>query len=213
MYLVLLGPPGAGKGTQAALLARNQNIVHISTGDMLREAVKAGTELGQEAQQYMDRGELVPDDVVVGITRERLNAPDAHRGFVLDGFPRTAPQAEQLDGILEELDMQLHLIVNLEVPERELIRRMTGRRVCPNCGKTYHLVFHPPRSLGTCDECGTDLVQRDDDKESTVRQRLEVYRKQTEPLVHYYAESGLLLNLEGTGTVDQVYERLEKFLK
>ncbi len=213
MYLVLLGPPGAGKGTQAAILARKQKLAHISTGDMLRDAVKDGSDLGLKARQYMDRGELVPDDVVVGITRERLQAPDARRGFVLDGFPRTAAQAEKLDEILVDLDMQLQMIVNLEVPERELIRRLTGRRVCPKCAKSYHLVFNPPRSLGICDECGNDLVQRDDDKESTVRQRLEVYHKQTEPLVQYYSESGLLFTIDGIGSVQQVNERLEDLLE
>ncbi|MFO8059304.1 MAG: adenylate kinase [Bacillota bacterium] len=208
MHLVMLGPPGAGKGTQAALLARARNIPHISTGDMLREAVREGRELGRAAAEYMQRGDLVPDEVVIGITRDRLGAPDTRRGFVLDGFPRTAGQAESLTEILRDTDRALQRVLNLEVPESELIRRLTGRRVCPNCGETYHLVFSPPRALGTCDRCGNDLVQREDDKESTVRQRLEVYHRQSEPLIRYYLASDILVTVEGTGTVEEVHERV-----
>ncbi len=212
MYLVFMGPPGAGKGTQAALVARTHRIAHISTGEMLRSAVKARTEMGTAAKEYMDRGDLVPDEIVVGITRERLQAPDVRKGFVLDGFPRTLKQAEDLDRALSDEDMDLDLVVNLQVPEGELVRRLTGRRVCPHCGESYHLVFNPPSSLGVCDYCGKDLVQRDDDLEVTVRQRLEVYRTESEPLLGYYSDSGLLVNVHGTGTVQQVHERIEQLL-
>ncbi len=213
MYLVLLGPPGAGKGTQATALSRDYGLAHISTGDMLRSAVRDGTQLGKEARDYMDRGALVPDELVTAMMRERLQRDDAKKGFILDGFPRNVAQAEQLDAILEELDQPLELVVNLQVPEAELIRRMTGRRVCPGCGESYHLVFNPPKSLGICDQCGEDLIQRDDDKEATVRARLEVYGRENAPLVDYYNATGLLVNVDGRGTVDQVYERIRGEVK
>ncbi len=208
MYLVMLGPPGAGKGTQAALLAKARRIPHISTGDMLRGAVRDGTGLGRAAAEYMERGDLVPDDVVIGITRDRLQASDTRRGFLLDGFPRTVSQAESLDAILAETDRALNMVLNLDVAEGELIRRLTGRRVCPKCGETYHLVFTPPRALGTCDRCGQDLVQREDDKESTVRQRLQVYQRQSRPLVDHYRQGGLLATVDGVGTVEQIHDRV-----
>ncbi len=213
MHLVLLGPPGAGKGTQAAALCREFGLAHISTGDMLRAAVREKTDLGVKAQEYMDRGDLVPDELVIAMMRRRLQQDDARGGFVLDGFPRNVSQAESLDEILDELDMPLELVINLEVPEAELIRRMTGRRVCPNCGASYHLVFNPPKSLGVCDQCGEDLVQRDDDKEATVRARLEVYERENAPLVRYYKDAGLLVEVDGLGAVDQVYERIREELK
>ncbi|MFW5897254.1 MAG: adenylate kinase [Bacillota bacterium] len=213
MYLVLLGPPGAGKGTQAAALSREFKLAHISTGDMLRVAVREKTDLGLKAQEFMDRGDLVPDDLVIAMMRRRLQANDARDGFVLDGFPRNVSQAEGLDAILAELDMPLELVINLEVPESELVRRMTGRRVCPNCGASYHLVFNPPKSLGVCDQCGEDLVQSDDYKEATVRARLEVYERENAPLVKYYQDAGLLVQIDGLGTVDQVYERIRGELK
>ncbi len=213
MHLVLLGPPGAGKGTQAALLSRDLGLAHISTGDMLRGAVQEGTDLGLLAREYMDQGNLVPDDVVIGITKERLEAPDVQTGFVLDGFPRTVKQAEALDEILEDIGLPLDLVINIKVPQSELIRRMTGRRVCPKCGESYHLVFNPPRSLGTCDQCGHDLHQRDDDKETTVRQRLEVYERESGPLTDYYSDKGVLVSVDGTGTVEQVADRLKLTLK
>ncbi len=213
MYLVMLGPPGAGKGTQADLLSREYDIPHVSTGDMLRSAVADETKLGEKAQEYMDRGELVPDDVVIGITRQRLVAPDVDDGFVLDGFPRTVEQARRLDSILQEMGTVLDLVINLEVPESELIRRMTGRRICPLCGRNYHLVFNAPRSLGVCDECGSDLIQREDDEESVVSQRLKVYRETSEPLTDYYEDKGLLVNVDGRGTVEQVYQEIGNIIK
>ena len=213
MYLVMLGPPGAGKGTQADLLSREYDIPHVSTGDMLRSAVADETKLGEKAQEYMDRGELVPDDVVIGITRQRLVAPDVDDGFVLDGFPRTVEQARRLDSILQEMGTVLDLVINLEVPESELIRRMTGRRICPLCGRNYHLVFNAPRSLGVCDECGSDLIQREDDEESVVSQRLKVYRETSEPLTDYYEDKGLLVNVDGRGPVEQVYQEIGNIIK
>ena len=213
MHLVLLGPPGAGKGTQAALLSRERDLVHISTGDMLRGAVREGTELGRLAKQYMDQGNLVPNEVVIGITRERLQASDVRGGFILDGFPRTVKQAEALDEILEDLGLPLEIVLNLDVPEVELVRRMTGRRTCPNCGESYHLVFNPPKSLGVCDRCSSDLAQRDDDKEATVRQRLEVYRRESDPLVGYYENSGILVTVDGRGTVEQVQLAIQRALR
>ncbi len=213
MHLVLLGPPGAGKGTQATILARDLRLAHISTGDMLRAAVREGSDLGLAAREYMDRGELVPDELVIALIQDRLGAPDARGGFILDGFPRNVSQAERLDEILEELNLPLELVLNLQVPEAELIRRMTGRRVCPGCGESYHLVFNPPKSLGVCDQCGEDLIQRDDDKEATVRMRLEVYERENAPLVEYYGEAGLLVDIDGRGTVEQVYDRIRSELK
>jgi len=213
MYLVLLGPPGAGKGTQADLLSRNRDIPHISTGDILRSAVDEETELGEEAREHMERGDLVPDEVVIGITRQRLAADDVADGFVLDGFPRTVRQAESLDSIMQQdMDGSLDVVINLDVPETELIRRMTGRRICPTCGRNYHLVFNAPRSLGECDECGSDLIQREDDKESVVRQRLQVYQKSSKPLIDYYDDLGLLVNVDGRGSVEQVYEAIEDLI-
>ncbi len=213
MYLVLLGPPGAGKGTQADLLSRDHDIPHISTGDMLRSAVSDKTELGEEAREHMERGDLVPDEVVIGVTRQRLAADDAAGGFVLDGFPRTVEQAESLGDIMEQdMGRSLDMVINLDVPETELIRRMTGRRICPTCGRNYHLVFNAPRSLGECDECGSDLIQREDDKESVVRQRLEVYQQNSKPLIDYYEDVGLLINVDGRGSVEQVHEKIEDIL-
>lgn len=212
MHLVLMGPPGAGKGTQAALIARDFDIPHISIGDMLRDAVKQRTKLGEKAKEYMDRGDLVPDVLVVDITGERLAAPDTKKGFVLDGFPRTLEQAVSLKEILADVSINLDVVLNLEVSEEELLRRLTGRRVCPNCQATYHLVFNPPKSLGVCDRCGHDLIQRDDDKKSTVKQRLQVYYSQSRPLVDYYRERGLLVNVDGDQSVDEVYEDVKEII-
>lgn len=204
MRIVLLGPPGAGKGTQAVRLAEKAGVPHISTGDMFRQAVREGTPLGREAKAYMDRGALVPDEVTIGIVRERLAKDDAAKGFVFDGFPRTTVQAEALDRILAELERPLEAVVNLVVPDEEIVRRLAGRRVCPQCGATYHVAFNPPAEPGRCDRCGAELVQRHDDREETVRERLGVYHRQTAPLVDYYREAGLLVQVDGTGDVDAV---------
>jgi adenylate kinase len=199
LNVVLLGAPGAGKGTQAERIVAQFGLPHISTGEILRAAVAAGTELGTAAQKFMQAGELVPDDVVVGIIRERLAEPDAARGFLLDGFPRTLEQAAALDDTLKAAGRGLTHVVVLDVPEEELIERLSGRRMCRSCGKGYHVVFDPPKSEGTCDVCGGELYQRADDNEETVRNRLVVYGKQTEPLVAYYTGKGLVLPVYGGG--------------
>jgi adenylate kinase len=202
--LVFLGPPGAGKGTQAHELAREWGVPAIATGDMLREAVAAGTVLGRQAKSYMDRGALLPDDVIVGLVAERLGQPDARRGFILDGFPRTIPQAEALDRLLQELGRPLDRVILFEISEAELLRRLTGRRSCPACQATYHLISAPPRRPGVCDRCGSALVERDDDREATVRHRLTVYADQTRPLVAYYRDRGLLTPVSGEGSIEAV---------
>jgi adenylate kinase len=204
LRLVFLGPPGAGKGTQARELAREWQVPHVATGDMLREALAAGTPLGRQAKDYMDRGALVPDDVIVGLIAERLRRPDATRGFILDGFPRTIPQAEALDRLLKDLGQQLDHVIFFDVSEEELLRRLTGRRSCPACQSTYHIVSAPPRREGICDKCGTALIQRPDDSEATVRNRLKVYASQTTPLLDYYRRRGRLSTVPGEGAIDSI---------
>ncbi len=204
MRLIFLGPPGAGKGTQARELAREWGVPQVATGDMLREAVAAGTALGREARTYMDRGALVPDDVIVGLIRERLSQPDAKRGFILDGFPRTIPQAQALDRLLADLEQRLDRVIYFQVSDEELLRRLTGRRSCPRCQSTYHLIFNPPQRPGVCDRCGTALVEREDDREETVRHRLRVYRDQTAPLLDYYRGRGLLATVPGEGAIEAI---------
>ena len=202
--MVFLGPPGAGKGTQARELAQEWGVPHIATGDMLREAVAAGTPLGQDAKRYMDQGALVPDDVIVGVIAERLGKPDAKRGFLLDGFPRTIPQAEALRALLDSLGQPLDRVIFFDVSEAELLRRLTGRRVCRNCGATYHVVSAPSARPGVCDRCGGELYQRADDSEATVRNRLRVYATQTEPLLAYYRDRRLLSSVRGEGTIQTI---------
>jgi adenylate kinase len=202
--LVFLGPPGAGKGTQARALAQEWGVPHVATGDMLRAAAAAGTPLGRQARAFMERGALVPDDVIVGLIAERLAEPDAKRGFVLDGFPRTIPQAEALDRLLAERDQGLDRVIYFDVPEDELLRRLTGRRSCPACQATYHVTANPPRRAGVCDRCGAELVQRPDDREDTVRTRLRVYADQTAPLLDYYRRRGLLVTVTGAGSIEAV---------
>jgi len=204
MRLVFLGPPGAGKGTQARALAREWGVAHVATGDMLREALAAGTRLGLEAKRYMDRGALVPDDVIIGLMRERLAGPDAARGFIVDGFPRTIAQAEALAGLLKDAGQALDRVISFEVSERELLRRLTGRRICRRCQTAYHLVSAPTKRPGVCDACGGELYQREDDSEATVRTRLEVYARQTTPLLAYYRQRGLLATVSGEGPIEAV---------
>jgi adenylate kinase len=199
--VAFLGPPGAGKGTQARELAQAWRVPQIATGDILREAMAAGTPLGHEAKRYMDQGALVPDDVIVAVVKERLARPDARRGFVLDGFPRTIGQAEALTQILKELGPELDAVVYFDVPEAELLRRLTGRRVCRQCGSTFHMVSAPPAKPGVCDRCGGPLYQREDDSEATVANRLRVYERQTAPLLDYYRDRGLLRSVRGDGTM------------
>ncbi len=212
MNIIMLGPPGAGKGTQAKMLVEGLGIPQISTGDMLRAAVKDGTELGKKAKEYMDAGKLVPDEVVIGIVKERLAQPDCEKGFILDGFPRTIPQAEALDRVLEELGKRIDYVINVAVPNEELITRLTGRRTCRQCGAMYHVVFNPPREEGRCDKCGGELYQRDDDKEETIRQRLEVYEAQTAPLIEYYERKGVLYNVDGTGAIEEIFQSVLEVL-
>jgi adenylate kinase len=207
--IAFLGPPGAGKGTQARDLARAWSVPHIATGDMLREAVAAGTALGREAKAYMDRGALVPDDVIIAMIAERLRDPDARSGFLLDGFPRTIPQAEGLERLLKDIGQPLERVIYFDVAEPELVRRLTGRRVCRGCGHSFHVVSNPPRREGVCDACGGELYQRVDDSESTVRNRLSVYRTQTAPLLEWYAARGLLVTVEGEGPIADVARRLQ----
>ena len=204
MKLILLGPPGAGKGTQAVRLTEKFEIPQISTGDILRAAVSEGTPLGREAKSYMDAGKLVPDAVVIGIVKDRLAYDDCRQGFILDGFPRTVPQADALQNALEQLGRQLDAVVSLEVDEDALVERLSGRRTCRACGRGHHVSFDPPRADGTCVDCGGPLFQRDDDQEVTIRKRLQVYREQTEPLTGYYAAQGILRRIDGMAPVDQV---------
>ena len=204
MRVAFLGPPGAGKGTQARELAREWGVPHLATGDMLREAVAAGTRLGLAAQRYMEQGALVPDDVIIDLMRERLAAADATKGFILDGFPRTIAQAEALGKVLAETGQALGAVVFFDVSEAELLRRLTGRRVCRQCQATYHLVSAPPAKTGICDKCGGELYQREDDSEKTVRNRLEVYTRQTAPLLDYYRGHSLLRTVRGEGPIDGI---------
>jgi adenylate kinase len=199
-----MGAPGAGKGTQAKLLSGRLGIPHISTGDILREAGVAGTKLGQEARSYMDAGRLVPDDVMVGIVEQRLRAADCAPGYILDGFPRTVAQAKAL----EALGQGMTSVIELAVPRDELVQRLTGRRVCRSCGTMFHLVFTPPRTAGRCDQCGGALYQRDDDLETTIRNRMDVYAQQTAPVLEYYRAAGLLRDVSGTGSRDEVFSRV-----
>ncbi|EJM2425073.1 adenylate kinase [Staphylococcus pseudintermedius] len=204
MNIILMGLPGAGKGTQASEIIKKYPIPHISTGDMFRKAIKDETELGKEAKSYMDRGELVPDEVTVGIVKERISEDDAKKGFLLDGFPRTIEQAEALNSILEELGRTIDAVVNIEVPEEELMNRLTGRRICETCGTTYHLVFNPPKVEGICDIDGGKLYQREDDNPETVANRLEVNVKQSKPILEFYNHKGLLKNIDGSKHIDEV---------
>lgn len=205
MNLVLMGLPGAGKGTQAEKIVEKYKIPHISTGDMFRAAIKEGTELGLQAKSYMDRGDLVPDEVTIGIVRERLSKDDCQNGFLLDGFPRTVAQAEALETLLQQLNRSIDYVINIEVDKSILMERLTGRRICKECGATYHLVFNPPAQAGVCDKCGGELYQRADDNEATVANRLEVNMKQAQPLLDFYEAKGYLRNINGQQHIDQVF--------
>ncbi|AGC69574.1 adenylate kinase Adk [Thermoclostridium stercorarium subsp. stercorarium DSM 8532] len=214
MRLILLGAPGAGKGTQAVNLSQRLNIPHISTGDIFRANIKEGTELGKKAKEYIDQGLLVPDDLTVSIVKDRIQKPDCSNGFLLDGFPRTIPQAEQLDEVLKGMGLKLDAVINLEVPDEVIVKRMAGRRVCRRCGMAYHVVTNPPRVEGKCDSCGDELIIRDDDKEETVIERLKTYHEKTEPLIGYYKEKGLLLQFDGTKAIlETTSEIMEALLK
>jgi len=208
MNLILLGPPGAGKGTQAQRIVERYPIPQISTGDILRAAVKEGTPLGMKAKEFMDQGQLVPDEIVIGIIEERLRAKDCDPGFVLDGFPRTIPQAEALEPILMKMEKKIDHVINIEVDSEELVRRLTGRRTCKNCGAMFHLLFQPPKKEGMCDRCGAALYQRADDKEETIRTRLKEYEKQTAPLIQYYRDRKILRSIQGMGGPDQIFDQI-----
>ncbi len=208
-----MGLPGAGKGTQADRITAELHIPHISTGDIFRQAVKEGTPLGLEAKKYMDEGQLVPDRVTIGIVKERLGKADCAEGFLLDGFPRTVPQAEALDETLKELGRSLDHVLYIEVAEAELLKRLTGRRICSECGTTYHAVFDPPKQDGICDRCGGSLYQRDDDREETVAKRLEVNLGKTRELVDYYQSEGNLRRIDGAQPIDKVTESILKVLR
>ena len=205
MYILLMGPPGAGKGTQAANLVQKYNIPHISTGDMFRAAVKEGTELGKKAKACMDAGQLVPDEITIGIVKERLAKPDCAKGFILDGFPRTVEQADALDGILKELSIRLTRAVDISVPTSALIERAVGRRVCKKCGAAYHIRFNPSKTDGVCDKCGGETYQRADDSEETMKSRLSVYEAQTKPLISYYQKAGLYSEIDGSQEMSKVF--------
>lgn len=209
---ILLGPPGAGKGTQAVKIVEKYNIPHISTGDIFRENIKNGTELGKKAQEYMNRGELVPDELVVEIATDRLTKDDCKNGFLLDGFPRTVFQAEELDKFLSSRGEKLDVVIDIEVEKEELLARLTGRRVCKKCGASYHMVNIPPKKEGICDICGGELFQRDDDTVETVNNRIEVYKAQTMPLVDYYKKAGNLAEIDGSGELDRVFADIVKAL-
>ncbi|MEV7445913.1 adenylate kinase [Streptomyces sp. NPDC091204] len=208
MRIVLVGPPGAGKGTQAAFLAKNLSIPHISTGDLFRANISQGTELGKQAKAYMDAGDLVPDEVTIGMAKDRMAQPDAAGGFLLDGFPRNVSQAEALDAMLEAEGMKLDAVLDLEVEEDEVVKRIAGRRICRNdSSHVFHVTYAPPKTEGVCDTCGGELYQRGDDSEDTVRNRLEVYHTQTEPIIDYYKGQGLLVTIPALGEVADVTKR------
>ncbi|MFZ5644377.1 MAG: adenylate kinase [Bacillota bacterium] len=213
MNLLIMGPPGAGKGTQAEVLVKELNIVHISTGDMFREAIKQGTEMGKKAKEYMDQGALVPDEVVIGMVKERLSQPDTKGGFLLDGFPRTVEQAGALDATLGTLGIKLDGVINIVVPLDKLMARLTGRRVCKGCGASYHVLFNPPKTEGKCNTCDGELYQRSDDNEESVGTRLKAYQDKTQPLIDYYKEKGLLLDVNGDQEIKKVLEDIVSALK
>jgi len=213
MGIILLGPPGAGKGTQAKKLTQEFAIPQISTGDMLRAAVKGGTPLGKQAKAFMDAGGLVPDEVVIGIVKERLAEPDCGKGFILDGFPRTIPQAEALDRVAKELGKEIRFVLSLEVDQDELMERLCGRRTCTGCGAMYHVTFNPPKAEGKCDKCGTALIQRDDDKEETIKNRLANYNEATAPLLDYYRNTGKIRSVMASGEIDAIFAGIVKILR
>ena len=212
MKIIMLGAPGAGKGTQAKMIADKYQIPHISTGDIFRSNIKEGTELGKEAKTYMDKGLLVPDELTVKILLDRVAKDDCKNGYVLDGFPRTIPQAEVLDEALAKLNDKIDFAIDVDVPDENIITRMSGRRACLACGATYHIEHIPPKTEGICDRCGKELVQRDDDKEETVKNRLNVYHEQTQPLIDFYTEKGILKTVDGTVDMEDVFAAIVKIL-
>ncbi|HPU63245.1 MAG TPA: adenylate kinase [Mobilitalea sp.] len=212
MKIIMLGAPGAGKGTQAKKIAAKFNIPHISTGDIFRKNIKNQTTLGKKAQKYIDKGLLVPDDLVLELVMERINEPDCKDGYVFDGFPRTIPQAKALDEALKMKNDRMQYAIDVDVPDEVIIRRMAGRRVCPNCGKTYHTETLRPKTEGICDSCGSELILRDDDNPETVKKRLTVYHEQTQPLIDYYKQKGILYSVDGTKDIEEIYNEIVEIL-
>lgn len=212
MKIIMLGAPGAGKGTQAKMIAEKYGLPHISTGDIFRANIKNGTELGKEAKEYMDKGLLVPDELTVRLLLDRVAQDDCKNGYVLDGFPRTIPQAEVLDEKLSELGEKVDYAINVDVPDENIVNRMSGRRSCLSCGATYHIVSIPPKKEGICDVCGSELVLRDDDKPETVQNRLKVYHDQTQPLINFYEKKGVLRSVDGTLPMEEVFTAITKIL-
>lgn len=213
MKIIMLGAPGAGKGTQAKRIAEKYNIPHISTGDIFRANIKNGTELGKKAKTYMDQGLLVPDELVVDLVVDRVAQDDAKNGYVLDGFPRTIPQAEALDAALEKINDKVDYAIDVDVPDSNIIDRMSGRRACVGCGGTYHIVYNPTKAEGVCDTCGGQLILRDDDKPETVENRLKVYHDQTQPLIDYYTKKSILKSVDGRKDMNEVFENIVKILE
>lgn len=213
MRIIMLGAPGAGKGTQAKMISEKYGIPHISTGDIFRSNIKNGTELGKKAKTYMDQGQLVPDELTCDLVVDRIAQDDAKNGYVLDGFPRTIPQAEALKSALEKRGEKIDFAVDVDVPDENIITRMSGRRACVSCGATYHVVYNPPKKEGICDVCGKELVLRDDDKPETVKKRLEVYHTQTQPLIDYYQKEGVLVKVDGTQEIDTIFSQIQKLLE
>jgi adenylate kinase len=212
MKIIMLGAPGAGKGTQAKQIAGKYGIPHISTGDIFRANIKNGTELGKKAKEYMDQGLLVPDELTCDLVMDRIAQDDCAKGFVLDGFPRTIPQAEALDAALTKIGQTMDFAIDVDVPDENIVSRMSGRRACLDCGATYHIVSLPPKTEGKCDNCGSDLVLRDDDKPETVQKRLTVYHEQTQPLIDYYKKQGILKSVDGTQPMEQVFSSIVDIL-
>ncbi|KUK44898.1 MAG: adenylate kinase [Methanothrix sp.] len=211
MNIVLLGPPGSGKGTQAKMIAEKYGVVHISTGDILRENVRNNTPLGVEAKKYMEAGKLVPDSLLIDIIKDRLAKDDVKGGWMLDGYPRTMPQAEAMDKILPNLGQKIDVVLNIDVPDAELVKRVTGRRMC-KCGATYHVQFNPPKVAGKCDACGGELYQRADDTEETVKERLQAYHAQTQPLIDYYDKKGIVVTVLGVGDIKEIFGKIAEAL-
>ena len=212
MKIIMLGAPGAGKGTQAKQIADKYSIPHISTGDIFRANIKNGTELGKKAKQYMDQGALVPDELTCDLVMDRIQQDDCKNGFVLDGFPRTIPQAEALDAVLGKINEKMDYAIDVDVPDENIVNRMSGRRACLNCGATYHLISIPPKVEGICDRCGSEIVLREDDKPETVQKRLKVYHEQTQPLIDYYKNQGILKSVDGTQPMDEVFKAIVTIL-
>ncbi len=212
MKIIMLGAPGAGKGTQAKKIADKYDIPHISTGDIFRANIKDGTPLGKKAKTFMEQGLLVPDELVVDLVVDRLSKDDCKKGYILDGFPRTIPQAESLDKALTDINEKIDFAINVEVPDENIVSRMSGRRACPSCGATYHIVHAPTKIEGKCDRCNGDLILRDDDKPETVKKRLDVYHTQTQPLIDYYTKKGILVEVDGTKDMENVFDDIIKII-